>query len=217
MSLEKVEDIMARKQNEDLLIEDELAAAFLSDDDLSTTDAPAPAANDDTWDDSEEEFPGQLAVDVYETEEKLVVKARTAGVNKEELDVSISDGILTISGTLSSGDDSEEEFPGQLAVDVYETEAKLVVKARTAGVNKEDLDVSISDGILTISGTLSSGDDDGATNWHIQECYWGEFSRTLALPVSVKEDEVEAVLKDGVLSVSFNKIKQEQAKKIQIQ
>jgi len=39
----------------------------------------------------------------------------------------------------------------------------------------------------------------------------------LALPVSVKEDEVEAVLKDGVLSVSFNKIKQEQAKKIQIQ
>ena len=163
MSLEKVEDIMARKQNEDLLIEDELAAAFLSDDDLSSNDAPAPAVTDDTWDDSEEEFPGQLAVDVYETEEKLVVKARTAGVNKEELDVSISDGILTISGTLSSGDDTD------------------------------------------------------ATNWHIQECYWGEFSRTLALPVNVKEDEVEAVLKDGVLTVTFSKIKTEQAKKIQVQ
>tara|TARA_B100000700_G_C14732463_1_gene709053 strand:+ start:305 stop:766 length:462 start_codon:yes stop_codon:yes gene_type:complete len=153
---------MARKPNEDLLIEDELAAAFLSDDDLSTTDAPAPVS-EDNWDDSQEEFLGQLAVDVYETEEKLVVKARTAGVNKE------------------------------------------------------DLDVSISDGILTISGTLSSGDDTDATNWHIQECYWGEFSRTLALPVSVKEDEVEAVLKDGVLTISFNKIKQEQAKRIQIQ
>jgi len=162
MSLEKVEDIMARKPNEDLLIEDELAAAFLSDDDLTPTDSDVPASNDD-W------------------------------------------------------DDSQEEFLGQLAVDVYETEGKLVVKARTAGVNKEDLDVSISDGILTISGTLSSGDDTDATNWHIQECYWGEFSRTLALPVSVKEDEVEAVLKDGVLTVSFNKIKQEQAKKIQIQ
>tara|TARA_B100001105_G_C22371940_1_gene435472 strand:- start:706 stop:1200 length:495 start_codon:yes stop_codon:yes gene_type:complete len=164
MSLEKVEDIMARKQNEDLLIEDELAAAFLSDDDLSSTDAPAPASNDDDWDDSEEQFAGQLAVDVYETDDKLVVKARTAGVNKEDLDVSISDGILTISGTLSSGDD-----------------------------------------------------DSNASNWHIQECYWGEFSRTLALPVSVKEDEVEAVLKDGVLTVAFSKIKQEQAKKIQIQ
>ena len=153
---------MARKPNEDLLIEDELAAAFLSDDDLTSTDNDVPASNAE-W------------------------------------------------------DDSQEEFLGQLAVDVYETESKLVVKARTAGVNKEDLDVSISDGILTISGTLSSGDDTDATNWHIQECYWGEFSRTLALPVSVKEDEVEAVLKDGVLTVSFNKIKQEQAKKIQIQ
>jgi len=154
---------MARKPNEDLLIEDELAAAFLSDDDLTTpTDTVAPAS-DDSW------------------------------------------------------DDSQEEFLGQLAVDVYETDDKLVVKDRTAGVNKEDLDVSISDSILTISGTLSSGDDSAATNWHIQECYWGEFSRTLALPVSVKEDEVEAVLKDGVLTISFNKIKQEQAKKIQIQ
>ena len=152
---------MARKQNEDLLMEDELAAAFLSDDDLSTQPS-APVAEEE-WDDSQDDLLGQLAVDVYETEEKLVIKARTAGVNKEDLDVSISDGILTISGTLNSGDDSD------------------------------------------------------AINWHIQECYWGEFNRTLALPVTVKEDEVEAVLKDGVLTVSFNKIKQEQAKRIQIQ
>jgi len=155
---------MARKQNDDLLIEDELTAAFLSDDTLPTNEPiSTSAATDGNWDDSEEEFPGQLAVDVYETEDKLVVKARTAGVNKEELDVSISDGILTISGTLNSGDDTD------------------------------------------------------AINWHIQECYWGEFSRTLALPVSVKEDEVEAVLKDGVLTIKFNKIRQEAAKKIQIQ
>lgn len=155
---------MARKQNDDLLIEDELTAAFLNDDTLMSSETSISSVPiEETW------------------------------------------------------DDSEEEFPGQLAVDVYETEDKLVIKARTAGVNKEDLDVSISDGILTISGTLSSGDDTDAINWHIQECYWGEFNRTLALPVSVKEDEVEAVLKDGVLSISFNKIRQEQAKKIQIQ
>jgi len=157
---------MARKQNDDLLIEDELAAAFLNDDELSQGESqqsqPAQQGSDDSW------------------------------------------------------DEAEEDFPGQLAVDVYETEDKLVVKARTAGVNKEDLDVSISDGILTISGTLSSGDDSDATNWHIQECYWGEFSRTVALPVAVKEDEVEAMLKDGVLTISFGKVKQEQAKKITI-
>lgn len=154
---------MARKQNDDLLIEDELTAAFLNDDALSSDMGATAVVAEETWEE---------------------------------------DG---------------EDFPGQLAVDVYETEDQLVVKARTAGVNKEDLDVSISDGILTISGTLSSGDDTDATNWHIQECYWGEFSRTLALPVSVKEDEVAAVLKDGVLTIKFNKIKQEAAKKIQIQ
>ena len=152
---------MARKQNDDLLIEDELTAAFLNDDTLST-----------------------------------------GSVNESPVE--------------ENWGEAEEEFPGQLAVDVYETDDKLVVKARTAGVNKEDLDVSISDGILTISGTLSSGDETDATSWHIQECYWGEFSRTLALPVSVKEDEVEAVLKDGVLTIKFNKIKQEAAKKIQV-
>ena len=160
---------MARKQNDDLLIEDELAAAFLNDDsmvndaDVAQQDQQANGANDENWSDDEDDFPGQLAVDVYETGEQLGVKARTAGVNREDLDVSISDGILTISGTLSSGDDSE------------------------------------------------------ATNWHIQECYWGVFRRTLALPVAVKEDEVGAVLKDGVLSITFNKIKQEQAKRITIQ
>ncbi len=156
---------MARgqKQNDDLLMEDELAAAFLSDD-TPVQDAPVEESqqSDDAW-------------------------------------------------------EEEEAMPGQLAVDVYETDERLVIKARTAGVNKSDLDVSISDGILTISGTLSSGDDSAATQWHIQECYWGEFSRTLALPVPVKEDEVEAVLKDGVLTISFIKIKQEQARKIEIQ
>jgi HSP20 family protein len=152
---------MARKNDDDLLIEDELAAAFLNDDDLSDNDSASTA----------------VVVD---------------------------------------DDTSDDDFPGQLAVDVYETEEKLVIKARTAGVNKDDLDVSISDGILTVSGTLSSGDETETTNWHIQECYWGEFSRTLALPVAVKEDEVEAVLKDGVLTITFSKVKQEQAKKIQV-
>lgn len=114
--------------------------------------------------------------------------------------------------------DETDDFPGQLAVDVYETQDKLVVKARTAGINKNDLNVTISDNILTISGVLSGGEDERTTYWHIQECYWGEFSRTIALPVQVKEDEnsVDAELKDGVLTITFEKEKVEVAKRIQI-
>ena len=112
--------------------------------------------------------------------------------------------------------DEDEDIPGQLAVDVYETADKLIIKARTAGIERKDLDVSISDNILTISGVLSGSEDDKVVQWHIQECYWGEFSRTIALPVQVKEDGVEAVLKDGVLTVSFEKEKTEATKRILI-
>lgn len=112
--------------------------------------------------------------------------------------------------------DEEAVLPGQLAVDVYETREKLVVKARTAGVNKGDLDVSIADNTLSIRGTLSAGNEDQVENYFVQECYWGEFSRSIALPVPVKEEEIEAVLKDGVLTVSFTKVKQDTVKKIQV-
>lgn len=84
--------------------------------------------------------------------------------------------------------DEEEPVPGQLAVDVYETKDRLFVKARTAGVNKNDLDVSISDNTLSIRGTLSAGYEADVENYHLQECYWGEFSRSIVLPVPVKED-----------------------------
>jgi HSP20 family protein len=157
-----------RSRNDDLLMEeDELTAAFLGDDDLSPTPQQSPAA------------------------------AGPATPAAEEWD-------------------EEENLPGQLAVDVYETKEKLVVKARTAGVNKHDLDVSISDNTLTIRGTLSAGNEDNVENYFLQECYWGEFSRSIALPVPVKEEEIEAVLKDGVLTISFGKVKQDTVKKIQI-
>jgi HSP20 family protein len=160
---------MARRNRDDdlLLEEDELTAAFLGDDDLAT----APAGD-----------PGQQA---------------QAAPTEDEWD-------------------EDETVPGQLAVDVYETREKLVVKARTAGVNKGDLDVSISDNQLTIRGTLSAGNEEGVENYFLQECYWGEFSRTIALPVPVKEEEIEAVLKDGVLTISFGKVKQDTVKKIQV-
>ncbi len=163
---------MARRNRDDdlLLEEDELTAAFLGDDDNM------PVADDATQ-----------VVDVPHT-----------AMPAEEWE------------------DEEAVLPGQLAVDVYETKEKLVVKARTAGVNKGDLDVSIADNTLSIHGTLSAGTEEDVENYFVQECYWGEFSRSIALPVPVKEEDIEAVLKDGVLTISFSKVKQDTVKKIQV-
>lgn len=157
-----------RNQDDDLLMEDELTAAFLGDDDMPT------AADEPAGDDQD------------------------------------------VAGPAASDWDDEEPVPGQLAVDVYETRDKLVVKARTAGVNKNDLDVSISDNTLSVRGTLSAGNEDDVENYFVQECYWGEFSRSIALPVPVKEEEIEAMLKDGVLTISFAKVKQDTVKKIEV-
>ena len=171
---------MARTKNDDdLLMEDDLAAAFLGGDEEVMAPVEAPEEVVAVEDEIQEE-PSEPVEDEWE---------------------------------------NTDDFPGQLAVDVYETADKLVVKARTAGISKSDLDVSISDNILTISGVLSGGEDEQTTRWHIQECYWGEFSRTIALPVQVREDEnsVKAELKDGVLTITFEKEKTEAPKKIAIQ
>jgi HSP20 family protein len=123
----------------------------------------------------------------------------------------------TVTANVQSDEwEEEDSVPGQLALDVYETREKLIVKARTAGVNKNDLDVSIADNTLTIRGTLSAGEESDVENYFLQECYWGEFSRSIALPIPVKEDEIEAVLKEGVLTIAFTKVKQDTVKKIQI-
>ena len=142
----------------------------------------------------------------------------TAAFLGDEAPAPVDDAGAQPAATPVAEDDWEEDesVPGQLAVDVYETREKLIVKARTAGVNKNDLDVSISDNQLTIRGTLSSGAEEGVENYFLQECYWGEFSRTIALPVPVKEEEIEAVLKDGVLTIGFGKVQQDTVKKIQV-
>jgi HSP20 family protein len=154
---------MARgSQQDDLLMGDDITAAFLSEDEVvGPDDQSQPSPQDDQW-------------------------------------------------------DEDEPVAGQLAVDVYETKERLMVKGRVAGVNKSELDVSISDNTLTVRGTLSAGNEDGVENYFLQECYWGEFSRSIVLPVPVKEDEIEAVLKDGVLTISFEKVKQDTVKKIQV-
>ena len=150
-----------RKQDDDLLMEDELTAAFLGDDEDTGVDTSVDDTSDEDW------------------------------LN-------------------------EEEVTGQLAVDVYESPEYLYVQAPIAGINKAELDVSITDNTVSIQGSRSSGVDESSSNYFLQECYWGEFSRSLTLPVSVKEEGIEAVLKDGVLTIKFEKVNQETVRKIEI-
>lgn len=123
--------------------------------------------------------------------------------------------------TEQTGDDKPSEdwlgdAPGQLAVDVYQTKEDVIVVAPVPGVGKGDIDLSIVESTLTIRGTRKGEEGIRTSDYLVQECYWGEFSRSIILPVQVKEDEAEAELKDGMLTVKIPKTEQDKVKKISI-
>ncbi len=135
----------------------------------------------------------------------------SATVSSEETDVPVVEIIEEEVVELAEED-------AQLAVDLFETEDKLVLKARVAGVDKSDIDLEFAEGLVTISGVLSSNDNEEITQYHLQECYWGKFYRQVKLPVPVKEGDefIDAVLDEGVLILTFIKEKTDTAKKIKI-
>ncbi len=101
------------------------------------------------------------------------------------------------------------EAEGQLNVDVIETDKHVIVRTAVAGVRSEEIDVSVTQDTVTIRGarqkTANAWERHGIV--HVQECHWGKFSRSIVLPCHIRPDEAEAVLKDGILTITLQKIR----------
>jgi len=108
------------------------------------------------------------------------------------------------------------EPEGQLAVDIYQTEDELVIQSAVAGVRPEDLDVSIEGDVITIRGKRGRPVEEKG-DYFTQECYWGPFSREIILPVEIDPGRVEAIMKEGILTIRIPKIIRERKRKITIQ
>ncbi len=105
---------------------------------------------------------------------------------------------------------SEEEwlthdFEGQLSVDVYQTDKDIVIKSTIAGVRPEDIDIQVSNDMVTIKGIRRQEEEAAAEDYFYRECYWGGFSRSVILPVDVRNDLVNATIKNGVLIIRLPK------------
>ncbi len=109
-----------------------------------------------------------------------------------------------------------EATEGQLAVDVFQTKAAIVVKTAIAGVKPEDIQVSISNDVLTIRGKRELGHTVRDEEYYYRECYWGAFSRSIVLPLEVQQDKIEAVFKNGVLTVTLPKRNPEKSVKLKL-
>lgn len=113
-------------------------------------------------------------------------------------------------------DDWLQEPEGQLTIDVYQTPADIVIKSTIAGVTHDNLDISITNDMITIKGKRERDEHPTDDQYYYQECYWGAFSRSVILPVDIKADESEAVLKNGILTVRLPKAEKERSKRISV-
>lgn len=100
---------------------------------------------------------------------------------------------------------SDGQFDGQLAIDVYQTGKDIIIKSTIAGVKPEDIDISINNDMVTIKGMRRQDDTVSDEDFIYRECYWGGFSRSVILPVDIKEGRVKASLKNGVLTIVLPK------------
>lgn len=114
----------------------------------------------------------------------------------------------------SLGGEAEED--GQLAIDVYQDDDYVVIKSIVGGVRPEDLDLSVTNDMVTIRGSRERSEEVSGDNYYYQECFWGSFSRSVILPCDIKIDSVEASMKDGVLTVKMPKVEKNSATKIQV-
>ena len=103
-------------------------------------------------------------------------------------------------------------------VDVSETDNEIRLTAELPGVDREDLEVSVSNDRLTIRGEKKKQHEKSDQDFYRLERYYGSFQRTIPLPCEVESDQVDASFKDGILSVVLKKTKaaQKRTKKIPI-
>lgn len=112
--------------------------------------------------------------------------------------------------------EEHDTYDGQLAVDVYQDKKNIYVKAAIAGVKPSDIEILLNNDMLTVKGKRYFREDIEEEDYYIKECYWGGFSRSIILPVDVKNDQVRATIENGLLTIILPKSKRPRNTKIEV-
>jgi len=113
-------------------------------------------------------------------------------------------------------DEESGKFEWAPAADISETDKEYLVKAELPGVKREDVNITLDDGVITITGERKQEKEEKDEKRHRVERFYGTFSRSFGLPENVDDKAIRAESKDGVLYVHIPKIKAEKAKSVQI-
>ncbi len=107
-------------------------------------------------------------------------------------------------------------FEWSPAIDVSETDNEVLVKVDLPGVNPDDIEISLSENILTIKGEKKKEEEEKKENFYRMERYYGSFMRSIQLPCEIEEDKISATYKDGVLKIVLPKKPEEKKKVIKV-
>ena len=102
------------------------------------------------------------------------------------------------------------------AFDVYEDKDNFSVVAELPGMKKEDIEVSLHNGTLSVSGERKSENTHDNTEVYRSERFFGRFQRTISLPTAVAADNIKAQYKDGILTVTLPKTEEAKPKQIDV-
>jgi len=111
---------------------------------------------------------------------------------------------------------SEERGEWLPSLDVSETKNELVVKAEVPGMDAKDIDISLSDGVLTIKGEKKQEKEEKEADYHLIERSYGAFARSVQLPKEVQGGKISASYKDGILKITLPKSEEGKKKEIKI-
>ena len=125
----------------------------------------------------------------------------------DELDELLSSGFSrSLSGT---------GFP-QMDVDIAETDTAYTIHADLPGLKKEDIKVSVEDGVLSITGEKKQETEKKQDRYYLVERRYGQFSRSFSLPANVTGKDIDAKYKNGVLEVVLKKSEESKPKQIEV-
>jgi HSP20 family protein len=133
--------------------------------------------------------------------------------------VSIQDELNRLFGrTFTGGESMRPTATGSWmpSMDVYETDDKIVAKLELPGIEPGDVDVSVEDSTLTVSGTREFSNEINEENYHRVERRYGSFARSITLPQTADTEQVRAAFDRGVLTVEVPKVEKAKPRKIEI-
>lgn len=102
------------------------------------------------------------------------------------------------------------------AVDIFDTETAIVVKAELPGVEKDNIQIDVKDGVLTLKGERNSENEVKEDGYYRKERSYGTFQRAFTLPNDVNPDTIKADYKDGVLKIEIPKPEEKKPRRISV-